>query len=87
MNKKKEQDPILLYLIANVHMQIVLDFEKGEYGVLRYQGRLCVPSTRGHQERIMEEVQAPDIPFFEFNKDVPRFERGLYVGKYEEGHC
>ena len=52
---KKHQDPIFHELKANVHKQKVLAFEQGGDGVLRYQGRFCVPMVDGLQERIMEE--------------------------------
>ncbi|WMV29266.1 hypothetical protein MTR67_022651 [Solanum verrucosum] len=40
---EKDQDLILLELKANVHKQKVMAFEQGGDGVLKYQGRLCVP--------------------------------------------
>ncbi|KAH0720379.1 hypothetical protein KY285_005181 [Solanum tuberosum] len=43
---------------VNVHKQKVLAFEQGGDGVLRYQGRLCVPMVDGLQERIMEEAHS-----------------------------
>ncbi|KAH0665088.1 hypothetical protein KY285_026294 [Solanum tuberosum] len=43
---------------ANVHKQKVLAFEPGGDGVLRYQGRLCVPKVDELQERIMEEAHS-----------------------------
>ncbi|MCQ7842166.1 hypothetical protein NP236_23545, partial [Salmonella enterica] len=56
VKEKQDQDPILLELKANVHKQKVIAFEQGEDGVLRYQGRLCVPKVNELQERIMEEA-------------------------------
>ena len=38
--KKQDQDPISLDLKANFNKRIILDFEQGEDGVLKYQGRL-----------------------------------------------
>ena len=55
VKKHKDQDHILLELKVNVHKKRVLDFELGEDGVLKYQGRLCVPWVDGLQERIMEK--------------------------------
>nr|AAV31171.1 Putative polyprotein, identical [Solanum tuberosum] len=43
---------------ANVQKQRVLAFEQGGDGVLRYQGRLCVPMVDGLQKRIMEEAHS-----------------------------
>ena len=40
---------------ANVYKQKVIAFEQGGDGVLRHQGRLCVPRVGELQERIMEE--------------------------------
>ena len=58
VKEKQDQDPIFLELKANVHKQRVLAFEQGGDGVLRYQGRLCVPMVDGLQERIMEEAHS-----------------------------
>ncbi|KAH0722658.1 hypothetical protein KY290_005316 [Solanum tuberosum] len=58
VKEKQDQDPILLELKVNVHKQKVLAFEQGGDGVLRYQGRLCVPMVDGLQERIMEEAHS-----------------------------
>ena len=55
MKEKQYQDHILLDLKANIHKRRVLTFEQGEDGVLKYQGRLCVPRVDGLHERIMEE--------------------------------
>ena len=54
--EKQDQDPILLQLKDNVHKQKVMVFTKGGDGVLRYQGRFCVPSVDGIRERIMSEA-------------------------------
>jgi len=58
VKEKQDQDPILLELKANVQKQRVLTFEQGGDGVLRYQGRLCVPMVDGLQEKIMEEAHS-----------------------------
>jgi len=55
VKEKQDQDPIFLELKANVHKQKVMSFEQWGDGVLRYQGRLCVPRVDELQERIMEE--------------------------------
>ncbi|KAH0710411.1 hypothetical protein KY284_011838 [Solanum tuberosum] len=58
VKEKQDQDLILLDLKANFHKQRVLAFEQGGDGVLRYQGRLCVPMVDGFQERIMEKAHS-----------------------------
>ncbi|KAH0738661.1 hypothetical protein KY290_037366 [Solanum tuberosum] len=58
VKEKQDQDPILLELKANVQKQRVLAFEQRGDGVLRYQGRLCVPMIDGLQEKIMEEAHS-----------------------------
>ena len=40
---EQDKDPILIELKAKVHKQKVMAFEQGGHGVLRYEGRLCVP--------------------------------------------
>ena len=47
VKEKQDQDPILLELKANVQKQKVLAIEQRGDGVLRYQGRLCVPMVDG----------------------------------------
>ena len=54
VKEKQDQDPFLLELKANVHKQKVIAFEKWGDGVLRYQGRLCVPRVNELQEKIMD---------------------------------
>ena len=56
VKEKKDQDSILFYLKASVHSQRVLAFEQGGDGILKYQGKLCVPKVDGLQERILEEA-------------------------------
>ncbi|KAH0775071.1 hypothetical protein KY290_012208 [Solanum tuberosum] len=58
VKEKQDQDPILLDMKANVQKQRVLAFEQGGDGVLKYQGRLCVPMVDELQERIMEEAHS-----------------------------
>ena len=40
---KNDQDLILLDLKVNVHKQRVFSFEQGADGLLKYEGKLCVP--------------------------------------------
>ena len=49
MKEKQDEDPIFLDLKENVHKQRILAFEQWEYGVLKYQGRLCLPRLDGLQ--------------------------------------
>ena len=55
---KQDKDPILFDLKENVHKQRVLAFEQGGDGVLKYQGRLCVPKLDGLQERILQKAHS-----------------------------
>ena len=43
VKEKHDRVPILLVMKESVHNQRILDFEQGGDGVLKYQGRLCVP--------------------------------------------
>ena len=45
VKEKQDQDLILLDLKQNVHKQRVLAIEQGGDGMLKYQGRLCVPTV------------------------------------------
>ena len=58
VKEKQDQDPISLVLKESVHNQWVLAFEQGGDGVLKYQGRLCVPKVDGLQETILEEAHS-----------------------------
>ena len=55
VKEKQDQDLILLELKSNFHNQKVLAFDHGGHGLLKYQGRLCVPRADGIQERILVE--------------------------------
>ncbi|KAH0733004.1 hypothetical protein KY289_004192 [Solanum tuberosum] len=59
VKEKQDQDLIFLELKANVHKKKVMAFEQRGDGVLRNQGRLCVPRVDEFQERIMEEAHSP----------------------------
>ena len=56
VKEKQERDPILLELKGAVNNQKVEDFSQGGYGVLRYQGRLCVPNVGELRQQILEET-------------------------------
>uniref|UniRef100_M1C3Z8 Gag-pol polyprotein n=1 Tax=Solanum tuberosum TaxID=4113 RepID=M1C3Z8_SOLTU len=45
VKEKQDSDPILLELKSAIHNQRVEVFSQGGDGVLRYQGRLCVPDV------------------------------------------
>ena len=47
----------------NVKNQRLLAFEQGGDGVLKYQGRLCVPNMDGHQDLIMEKYHSTTFSF------------------------
>ena len=49
VKEKQDQDPIFLELKASLYNKKVLAFEQRGDGVLRYQGRLCVPIVDGLQ--------------------------------------
>ena len=55
VKEKQDQDLILLELKSNFHNQKVLAFDHGGHGLLKYQGRLCVPRVDGLQEKILEK--------------------------------
>ena len=56
--ENKDQDPIFLVSKINIHKQRVLTFEQEGDGILKYQGKFCVPGVNGLQERIMEEANS-----------------------------
>ena len=45
VKEKQERDPIFLEVKGAVNNHIVEVFSQGGYGLIRYQGRLCVPDV------------------------------------------
>ena len=56
MKEKKESDLILLELKGAVNYQRVEVFSQVGGGVLRYQGRLCVPDVGELRQHILAEA-------------------------------
>ncbi|KAH0709023.1 hypothetical protein KY284_010450 [Solanum tuberosum] len=78
VKEKQDQVPILLDLKANVQKQRVLNFEQGGDGVLKYQGRLCVPMVDELQERIMEEAHSSIYSIHPISTKMYRDLREIY---------
>ena len=55
VKEKKDSDPILLELKGAVNNQRAEVFSQGGDGVLRYQGRLCVPDVGELRKHILAE--------------------------------
>ena len=56
VNEKQESDPILLELKGAINNERVEVFSQGGDGVLRYQGRLCVPDVGELWQHILAEA-------------------------------
>ena len=56
MNKKQDLDASLVRLKESVKDQKIKFPPQGGDGVLRFQGRLCVPNVDDLRQRIMAEV-------------------------------
>ena len=56
VKENKESDPIFLELKRAVHNQRAEVFSKGGDGLLRYQGRLCVPDVGELRQHILAEA-------------------------------
>ncbi|KAH0636085.1 hypothetical protein KY290_036497 [Solanum tuberosum] len=56
VKEKQDSDAILLELKGAVHNQRVEVFPQGGDGVLRYQGRLCIPDVGELRQRILTEA-------------------------------
>ena len=56
VKEKQHQNPTLHDFMASVHNQRVLSIEQREYGMVKYQGILCIPKVDGLQVRILEEA-------------------------------
>ena len=87
VKEMKDQDLMFFYLKVYVHKQRVLAFEQREYGVLKYQGRLCVPRVDGLQERILEEAHCSIFHSSGFHKNIPQLEKSILVGRLKQGNC
>ena len=55
---KQHLDPILMELKDSVFGKFVEAFSQEGDGVLRYQGRLCVPDADDLRRKILEEAHA-----------------------------
>ncbi|XP_070046801.1 uncharacterized protein [Nicotiana tomentosiformis] len=57
VKEKQYDDPLLVQLKEGIHKHKTMAFSLGmNDGMLRYQGRLCVPNVDGLQKRIMTEA-------------------------------
>ncbi|KAH0723877.1 hypothetical protein KY290_005311 [Solanum tuberosum] len=56
VKERQNSDPILLQLKGAVHQQKVKVFSQGGDGVLRYQGRLCVPTVGELRHQILTKA-------------------------------
>ncbi|KAF3643286.1 hypothetical protein FXO38_20699 [Capsicum annuum] len=56
VKEKQVEDPILEQIKKDVVQQKVMSFEIGGDGILRFQGRLCVPNVDGLWERILNKA-------------------------------
>ena len=56
VKEKQDSDPILFELNGAVHNQRVEVFSQGGDGVLRYQGRFCVPDVGELRQHILAEA-------------------------------
>ena len=65
VKENKDSDPILDELKGAVHNQRVEVFSQWGDGVLRYQGRLCVPDVGELRQHILEEAQTIGIQFIQ----------------------
>ncbi|KAF3684468.1 hypothetical protein FXO38_00255 [Capsicum annuum] len=56
VKEKKVEDPILMQIKKDMGQQKFMTFEISGDGILRFQGRLCVPNVDGLWERILNEA-------------------------------
>ena len=65
VKEKQDSDSVLLELHDAVHNQRVDVFSQGEDGVLRYQGRLCVPDMGELRNISLQKPITLDILFIQ----------------------
>jgi len=58
VKSKQDLDPLMVELKESVLKKSVEVFSQRGDGVLRYQGRLCVPDVDGLREQILEEAHS-----------------------------
>ena len=56
VKSKQHLDPLFMELKDSALKNNNESFSQGEDGVLRYQGRLCVPDVDGLTKKIMDEA-------------------------------
>ncbi|XP_070057169.1 uncharacterized protein [Nicotiana tomentosiformis] len=80
-------DPHLLVLNDTVQHSDARDVTIGDDGVLRMQGRICVPNVDGLRELILEKAHSSQYSIYQgCREDVPKLEVALLVEKNEEGY-
>lgn len=75
---KQDLDPTLLELKALVKDGKVEVFSQGGDGVLRYQGRLCMPCLDGLREKILDEAHGYSYSIHPVSTKMYRDLRELY---------
>ena len=77
---KQDMDPSLVDLKKSVETKVIESFSKGRDGVLRYQGRLCIPNVDGLRELILEDAHSSQYSIHPGSTKMYRdFERYLLV--------
>ena len=90
VKENQESHPIFLELKGAVNNQKVEDFSQGGYGVLRYQGRLCVPDVETCGIIYLQRLKNPGILFIQVPLRCIATSGSLLVEWHEEGykrHC
>ena len=75
---KQDMDPSLVELKKSVETKVIDSFSKGGDGVLRYQGRLCVPKVDGLRDLILEEAHSSQYSIHPGSTKMYRDLRDIY---------
>ena len=78
VKEKQDMDPSLIELKKSVETKVIDSFSKGGDGVLRYQGRLCVPNMDGLRELILEEAHSSQYSIHPGSTKMYRDLRDIY---------
>ena len=65
VKSKHYLDPLLMQLKELVSRKLNESFSHGENDVIRYQGRLCVPSVDDLRRKLLKKLMVCDIPFIQ----------------------
>ena len=87
VNSKQHLDQPFMKLKETVIGKFNESFSLGGDGVLRYQGRLCVPKVDDLRNRILEESHGSRYSIYRGSSNMYQPSGSVFFGRFEQGHC